>query len=183
VRRFAGRRGPEAFAAIEGPWVGEDPGALTEGVLGALRGLAGSAVRPVPVPGAVGLLAACREHDVPVAVVTSARREWAEAVLTALGAAWVPAVTAEDCERGKPDPEPYVRGSALLRLEPATLVAAEDTPAGVVAARSAGVGLVVGMTTGLDAASLLGAGADVHAPDLRALAAAARAVGAERSAR
>lgn len=181
VRQFAGRRGAEAFAAIDGPWAGEDPEALTEGVVEALRAVGGSGARPVPVPGAAELLAACRAHRFPVVVVTSARRDWTDAILRALGADGVAAVTAEDCDRGKPDPEPYVRGARALGLDPANLLAAEDTPAGIASALAAGVGTVVGMTTSLDGPSLLRAGAHAHTPDLRCLAAAVPAAVARRT--
>lgn len=173
VRRFAGRRGHEAFGEIDGPWRGEDPHELTDGVVAALHSSRGDA-RPVAVAGAAELLAACVEVRLPVAVVTSARRAWVRAVLDALGADPVPAVTAEDCARGKPDPEPFRRGVELLGLDPAAALAAEDMPAGVAAARAAGVGTVVGMTTTHDAATLLAAGADAVAADLRPLAAAVR---------
>jgi sugar-phosphatase len=81
-------------------------------------------------------------------------------------------VTAEDCLRGKPDPEPFRRGADLLGLRPADLVAAEDAPAGIASARGAGIGQVIGMTTSQPADVLLAAGAHTTAPDLVALAGA-----------
>jgi len=171
VREFSGRRAQEVFPTLEGPWTGEDPVVLTEEILEALRG---STLRPEPVAGAAQLIAACARAGLPVAVVTSARREWAAAVLGLLGAngGTVPMVTAEDCGHGKPDPEPFRRGAELLGLRPGDLVAAEDSPAGITSARGAGVGHVIGMTTTRAAAVLLAAGADETAPDLLALAAA-----------
>jgi sugar-phosphatase len=111
---FTGRRAPDVFATLDGPWKGEDPVALTEGVLDALRD---SSMRPLPVPGAASLIRVCARAGLPVAVVTSARRFWVRSVLGLLGVGGVPMpmVTAEDCSPGKPDPEPFRLGAQLLR--------------------------------------------------------------------
>lgn len=171
LEAFSGRRAAEVFATLPGPWDGEDPLVLTEGVLAALRS---GTVRPVPVAGAARLLAACRLTGLPVAVVTSARRAWVFATLDLLGAGpeETMMVTAEDCMTGKPDPEPFRRGADLLGLRPGDLVAAEDAPAGIASARRAGVGQVIGMTTSQRAGVLLAAGAHTTAADLVALAGA-----------
>jgi mannitol-1-/sugar-/sorbitol-6-phosphatase len=169
VREFAGRRAQEVFPALDGPWRGEDPHELTAGVIAAT---ARATAVPAPVPGAGDLLRACAYVGVPVAVVTSAHREWVAEIVRMLGVdpAGVAMVTAEDCTHGKPDPEPYRRGAERLGLDPAALVAAEDTPAGIASALGAGVGRVVGMTTSQPAERLLAAGAHETAVDLRALA-------------
>lgn len=169
IREFSGRRGPEVFATLDGPWRGEDPVALTEGVLAALER---TTSRPTPVAGAARLLAACARAALPVAVVTSARRSWVSVALDLLGVgdAGIMMVTAEDCGHGKPDPEPFRRGADLLGLLPGDLVAAEDAPAGIASARGAGVGYVIGMTTSSPAPVLLAAGAHATAPDLVELA-------------
>ena len=166
VRAFAGRRAEEVFPVLDGPWRGEDPAVLTAAVIATLRG---SGLPPLPVPGAVALLRACRDVGLPVAVVTSASREWAVAVVEALGAPDLPMVTAEDCTRGKPDAEPYRRGAAALRLDPGVLVAVEDAPAGLASADAAGIGVLVGVTTSHAPRELHRAHLTV--PDLRPLAA------------
>lgn len=171
LAQFSGRRAQEVFPTLDGPWRGEDPVALTTAVLTTLAELVDAGERPVEVPGAARALAAASRGGVPMAVVTSARRTWADRVLEALGAPrGLHLVTAEDCEHGKPDPEPYRRGAQTLGLGAGRLVALEDAPAGVRSARAAGVGLVVGVTTSLGPAPLLGAGAHACAPDLRLLA-------------
>jgi beta-phosphoglucomutase len=80
---------------------------------------------------------------VPVAVVSGAYRREIEPVLEKAGLArHVTAVVgADDVSRGKPHPEGYVRALAALgeRLEPAGVVAFEDTEAGVASARGAGL--------------------------------------------
>ena len=174
IAQFSGRRAPEVFATLAGPWSGEDPVELTEGVL---KALGASRLRPAPVAGAVPLIAACTRAGLPVAVVTSARRWWVTSVLGQLGLGddakmddGIMMITAEDCACGKPDPEPYRRGADLLGLRPADLVAAEDAPAGVASARGAGIGHVIGITTSHPAQVLLDAGAHSSAPDLMGLA-------------
>ena len=176
IREFSGRRAVEVFPTLQGPWSGEDPQALTEGVLDMLRV---TTLRPVPVPGASALIAGCARAGLSVAVVTSAWRDWAAEALNLLGVGdeGVGMVTAEDCASGKPDPEPFRRGADLLGLRPGDLLAAEDTPAGIASARAAGVGHVIGMTTSHPASVLLAAGADATAPDLIELAAMVQQIG------
>ena len=52
-------------------------------------------------------------------------------------------VTAEDCSRHKPDPEPYLRAMDLVGATPEACVAIEDSPRGFASARAAGVRCVV----------------------------------------
>ena len=161
VRQFAGRRAAEVFATLDGPWAGQDPDLLTEEVIAVLRR---TTARPVAVPGARELLWECASVGLPVAVVTSARREWVRAVIGHLvdDGRTLLVVAAEDCEQGKPDPEPYRLGAALLGLSPDGLVVAEDTTAGIASARGAGVAFVIGVSTGPQAPP----GADAVHPDL-----------------
>ncbi|HET9363465.1 MAG TPA: HAD-IA family hydrolase, partial [Candidatus Angelobacter sp.] len=51
-------------------------------------------------------------------------------------------VTADDVVNGKPSPEPYIKGAALLGVAPSDCLVFEDTPAGVAAARAAGMQVV-----------------------------------------
>lgn len=98
----------------------------------------------VAIAGAVALTASL--PDGSWTVVTSGVRPLARARLQAAGIAEPTAlVTADDVTRGKPDPEPYLRGAELLGLDPADCVVLEDAPAGIAAARAAGVGAVVGI--------------------------------------
>jgi len=169
TRGFAGRRAHEVFASVEGPWGDEDPHALTRAVVDTLRA---ADVRPSEVPGAARLLSACVSTGLPVAVVTSASREWALAALRSLRVAdgAIGMVTGEDCALGKPAAEPFRRGAELLGIDPLALVAIEDAPAGIASAKAAGVGLIVGVTTGHSAQALFSAGADEIACDLILLA-------------
>jgi beta-phosphoglucomutase len=80
---------------------------------------------------------------VPVGVVSGAAHAEIEPVLreASLADAISVIVSAEDVERGKPDPAGYERARRLLGddLEPADVVALEDTEAGVASAKAAGL--------------------------------------------
>ncbi|HEX7288621.1 MAG TPA: HAD family hydrolase [Candidatus Angelobacter sp.] len=114
----------------------------------------------VALPGAADLL-----HALPperFAVVTSATRALA---LARLHYAGLPApanlVSADDVRRGKPSPEPYLKGAALLARTPADCLVFEDVPNGIAAARAAGM-QVVAITTTFAAKDLAGADARVN---------------------
>lgn len=119
----------------------------------------------VPVPGAAELLAALPRAA--WAVVTSAHRSLAVSRLAAVGLPLPDVlVCGDEIERGKPDPEGYLRGAALLGVDAAACVVLEDVPAGIAAGRAAG-SLVVAVATTFPAAAL--AGADAVVADLRGL--------------
>ncbi len=113
-----------------------------------------------------------------VALATGSRREEAELLLRGLGIRdrFRAIVTADDCVRGKPDPEPYLRAAQGLALPAGRCVAVEDAPGGVRAAKAAGMrcvgvthsaprerlreaDLVVDDLTGVDLAAVLEGGA------------------------
>jgi beta-phosphoglucomutase len=88
---------------------------------------------------------------VPVAVVSGAHRAEVEPVLAAVGLASAVSalVTIEDLERGKPDPEGYLRALELLDegIPAADVTVFEDTEAGVAAAKAAGMRCVAVLGT------------------------------------
>ncbi len=96
----------------------------------------------VEVPGAVAAV-----RSLPPgrwAVVTSALRSAALRRMDRLGFPPVDTmIAADDVERGKPDPEPYLRGAQALGVDPADCVVFEDADAGVRAALAAGARVVV----------------------------------------
>jgi mannitol-1-/sugar-/sorbitol-6-phosphatase len=75
-----------------------------------------------------------------IAIVTSAPRSSALRILAHAGLV-VPAVvvTADDVERGKPSPEPYVLAAARLAIDPSQTLVVEDSVSGVDAAQAAGM--------------------------------------------
>jgi sugar-phosphatase len=115
------------------------------------------------LPGALELLT-----ELPrLAVVTSGTRPLAAARFAAAG---LPEprvlVTADDVERGKPHPDPYLAAAAALGAEPAQCIVIEDAPAGVAAGRAAGMTVWAVPTTHTPAEL---AGADLVAADLLAV--------------
>ena len=117
------------------------------------------------LPGAAPLLTTLPQNR--FAIVTSATRPLARA---RIGYAGLPLpehlVTANDVTGGKPSPEPYLKGAALLGFAPQDCIVVEDAPAGISSARTAGMRVIAIPTTYL--ASEL-AGATVIAPSLLSL--------------
>lgn len=76
-------------------------------------------------------------------VVTSATERLARVRLAAAGLR-VPTrfITADQVTHGKPDPEPYLRGAALLGLDPADCIVLEDAGSGAIAGRAAGATVI-----------------------------------------
>lgn len=74
-----------------------------------------------------------------VAIVTSAPRRLAEALLATHELAVHLVIGAADTERGKPHPDPYLAAMAGLPVRPERCIAIEDSPTGVRAAVAAGV--------------------------------------------
>lgn len=95
-------------------------------------------------------------------VCTSANVHLGRARLQAAGIP-VPAelVTANDVQRGKPFPDPYLLGAERLGLAPEDCVVFEDAAAGCEAAAEAGVGLIVGVSE-----KALNTNADIVVKDL-----------------
>jgi sugar-phosphatase len=112
----------------------------------------------IPLPGARELLSSLSEDQ--WALVTSCARPLAEVRLKAAG---LPRprniVTCDDVHNGKPDPEPYIKGAALLGISPAKCVVFEDAPAGIRAGKGAGA-LVIALQTTSPDSELEEAGAD-----------------------
>jgi sugar-phosphatase len=121
----------------------------------------------IALPGALQLL-----QSIPTqrwAIVTSATRRLAKVRLRAAG---LPVseylVTSDDVHRGKPFPDPYLKGAEILGVAPADCVVAEDAASGVRSGKAAG-SRVLGLLTTSTRAELLAAGADWIADDLSAL--------------
>ncbi len=62
-------------------------------------------------------------------------------------------VAADDVTKGKPDPEPYLKGARLLGFEPQDCLVIEDAPAGIRAAHAGGM-KVIALTSTYPAAKL-----------------------------
>lgn len=112
-------------------------------------------------PGARELVRALA-RELPLGIASGALRGEIEAILERAGLreCFVTIVGADDVERTKPDPLPYLEAARLLRahvpdLEPHECLALEDSPPGMAAARAAGM-TVVGVAHTYAAARLRG---------------------------
>lgn len=98
-----------------------------------------------PMPGALALSRHLHAHGVPQAVATSSSRRNV-GFKTIAHADWFAAfgavVTAEDVERGKPEPDIFLHAASLIGAEPASTLVFEDSPLGVDAALAAGMHVV-----------------------------------------
>jgi len=77
----------------------------------------------------------------PLSVASGGHRELVVATLQALGILeWFDAVVcAEDYDRGKPHPDPFLLAAKLMDVPPAGCVVFEDSPTGIEAAKAAGM--------------------------------------------
>ena len=96
--------------------------------------------RLAPMPGLHDLLATIEERALPKAVATSSGRAYLERILGRfeLLSRFHFTLTAEDVERGKPDPEIYIRAATRLGVRPEEMLVLEDSHAGTTAAVAAG---------------------------------------------
>lgn len=121
----------------------------------------------VPLPGALELL-----QSVPLdrwAIVTSCTKTLAHVRIRAAG---LPEpkfiVTSSDIKKGKPDPEPYLKGAKALSLVSEDCLVIEDAPAGIRSGKAAGARVIALQTTERDEL-LRAAGADYIVKDCSAL--------------
>ena len=112
----------------------------------------------VPLPGARELLAQLPPER--WTIVTSSTRKLAEVRLRTAGLP-IPnrLITSTDVGHGKPHPEPYLKGAAILGFPAPECVVVEDVPAGIQAGKSAGA-RVIAFSTTVKEAELRAAGAD-----------------------
>jgi HAD superfamily hydrolase (TIGR01509 family) len=85
------------------------------------------------------------KNSAPIAIASGGRREL---VMSTLGALELDTlfdviVCAEDYEKGKPDPEPFLTAAARMGVAPQDCLVFEDTPTGVAAAKAAGMQYVL----------------------------------------
>ncbi|HHH76558.1 MAG TPA: HAD family phosphatase [Phycisphaerae bacterium] len=135
-----------------------------------------------PLPGAVELIRSCRAAGLAVGVCSGALRDEIILASKSIGAidSFMNIVSAEDVERGKPDPEGYQIARKNLsdltgtELPAGNCVVVEDSPAGIKAAKDAGMN-VLAVTTSYPADRLTQADrivaslGDVSADDLAEL--------------
>ena len=138
-----GRRPPEAFAhlkkhtGIDGPM--EELLAETWGLFNTMLD---EHLRPMPF--LFDLLDHLDRLGLPKAVATSSPRSHLEGLLSRfdLLPRFTAALTMEDVERGKPDPDIYLKTAARLGVAPSEMLVLEDSGAGTQAGAAAGAVVV-----------------------------------------
>ena len=112
----------------------------------------------VAAPGAQALLRSLPKSH--WTIVTSCTRALAEVRIRAAGLP-VPDkfITSTDIQNGKPHPEPYIKGAALLAVPAKGCVVVEDAPAGVRSGRASGA-RVIGLLPISPPSELVNAGAN-----------------------
>jgi sugar-phosphatase len=112
----------------------------------------------VPLPGALDLLRGLPSNR--WTIVTSCTRTLA---IVRIKAAGLPLpdqiVTSNDILHGKPSPDPYLKGAAVLGFPASECVVVEDAPAGIVSGKASGAKVIAFRTTAADPV-LRNAGAD-----------------------
>ena len=101
------------------------------------------------LPGVRTLLDALHAHGVPCAIASSTPRENLDCALDLLGLRdrFAHIVASEDVQRGKPDPEVFLKAARGLGLPPCAAVVIEDAHVGIAAAHGAGMAVVAVATT------------------------------------
>jgi HAD superfamily hydrolase (TIGR01509 family) len=101
-----------------------------------------------PLPGAIELLAELTARGVPWAIATSGRASTARLALDMLKLpANAPMVTRDQVRHAKPDPDLFLAGAALLKVDPRFAMVVGDSVWDLLAARRAG-SLGIGLLSG-----------------------------------
>ena len=106
-------------------------------------------------PEAEELLGIVERRGIPRGLATASRRKWLDIKLQKLRLTnyFTATVCSSDVRRTKPEPDIYLKAAEMMRLDPADVVAIEDSPTGIRSATTAGIrtiGLRTEMTTNLD---------------------------------
>ncbi len=113
-------------------------------------------------PEAQRLIAALRQAPLALALVTGSPRRSVTAVMPeSLLQMFDAVITADDVQRGKPAPDPYMTAAERLHISPEYSLVVENAPLGIQSARVAGM-RVVAITTTLPESALLEADWVVH---------------------
>lgn len=111
----------------------------------------------LPMPGSEVVFAALREKGIKIVLNTGYRRAVADQLLQKIG--WTAGqeydllVTADDVEKGRPNPDMILVAMERLGVtDPKTVLKIGDSVADIEEGRNAGCGIVIGITTGAQTA-------------------------------
>ncbi len=108
-------------------------------------------------PGILELITFAQNHSMTVGLVTGTAMANIRAVLPAkLLSNFDTIVTDQDTQRGKPNPDPYLKAAENLQISPRDCLVVENAPLGIQSAKAAGA-FCVGLTTTLPREHLQGA--------------------------
>lgn len=127
---------------------------------------------PLPMPGAKELLQKVVNQGIKSVLVTgSGQRSLLERLEKEFPKTFRPElmVTAFDVKRGKPNPEPYLKGMEKAGVKPWEAIVVENAPLGVKAAVAAGVFAVAVNTGPIPEKDLWEAGANMLCSDMQTL--------------
>ncbi|MGL5786395.1 MAG: HAD family hydrolase [Bacteroidales bacterium] len=125
-----------------------------------------------PMPGALELLRKIRAQGIEVCVVTGSAQQ---SLLSRLDSAFPGIfdakhiICARDVKKGKPDPEPYLKGLELMGVKAEEAIVVENAPMGVQSAKAAGIYTVTVNTGPLDESLFYDLGTDKLYPGMQDL--------------
>lgn len=125
-----------------------------------------------PMPGAKEMLQKVKQAGLtPVLVTGSGQRSLLKRLEREFPGVFTPEtmITAFDVRKGKPDPEPYLKGLKKVKVKPEEAMIVENAPLGVQAGVAAGIFTVAINTGPIPDEQLQNAGADLVYPDMQAL--------------
>jgi HAD superfamily hydrolase (TIGR01509 family) len=104
--------------------------------------------KPEFYSGLFELLELLSKQKIKAAIITGANRARIDELLEGhLKGFFEAAVTSDDVAQTKPFPEPYLKGAALLKLNPAECLVIENAPLGIRSAKEAGMTVIAVRTT------------------------------------
>ncbi|CAJ35400.1 HAD family hydrolase [Methanocella arvoryzae] len=105
----------------------------------------------LPYPAVPETLRMLREQGIKLALITGSNLVSVRKTLSKAGLenAFDTIVTGDDTPRGKPFPEPYLKGMEKLGVPGENCVVVENAPLGIKSAKAAGAGYVIAVTTTL----------------------------------
>ncbi|MBD3387561.1 MAG: HAD-IA family hydrolase [Candidatus Altiarchaeales archaeon] len=139
-KRVFGRRTIDNYRdAIKARNLDLDPGELVEKKNRVFADLIRG--RLDPLPGVLDLIGKLKDDRVKVAVVSSSPLDRVNASLEEVGLLleFELILSGDCCEKGKPDPEPFLLAAEQLGVEPGECVVIEDAEAGIRAGKAAGM--------------------------------------------